>query len=57
MMNLERNIQMEINDIFNSELDIRNTPISDQKSREYRFKAKEFEKLNIKPKKGIKTLF
>lgn len=26
-----------LNDICDSELDIRNTPISDQKSREYRF--------------------
>lgn len=46
-----------LNDICDSELDIRNTPISDQKSREYRFKAKEFEKLNIKPKKALRLFF
>ena len=35
-MNLERSIQMEtyLNDICDSELDIRNTPISDQKKAE-----------------------
>lgn len=41
-MNLERSIEMEtyLNDICDSELDIRNTPISDQKTENIDLKRK-----------------